>query len=229
MLDKNNLTLKQKLIHAIDSFFKSKTILIWMFLGLVLVAFIGFSIWTEIDKKINNEATTLAEEAQSDFSSWSYENDQKKKTVLEEQLLEKIDKIIKNYSGRYAALRGSLLRAKLYFIKKDWEKSARYYLEISKTFPKSFIAPTSMVNAAVAFEEMNDLDKAIKTYTDLVAGYKNSYEVPYAIFSLGRIYEQKKSYSDATKYYTELEDKHGTSNWTLIAQNRKILLKAMGY
>jgi tetratricopeptide (TPR) repeat protein len=229
MLEKKKETLKEKIIGFLDKFFRSKTMIIWIILGVVLVGFIVFTAWSEIDKKINQEGTALAEAASDQYRDWLYEKDEKKKTVQEEELLAKIEKVLKDYPGRYASLRASILRAQYYNAKKDWEKSARYYLEITKTFPSNFIAPECMINAAAAYEEMNDPDKAIKTYTDLLAQYKNSYETAYVIYSLGRVNEQKKNYAEATKYYTELEDKHSASNWTLIAQNRKIYLKSIGH
>jgi tetratricopeptide (TPR) repeat protein len=85
------------------------------------------------------------------------------------------------------------------------------------------------VNAAAMYEEMNDFDAAIKTYQDVLAKYKSSYEVPYVIYCLGRVNEQKKNYPEAAKYYTQLEDEHSSSNWTLMAQNRKIYLKSIGF
>jgi tetratricopeptide (TPR) repeat protein len=229
MLEKKKETLKGKFINAVENFFRAKTLIIWIILGIAVVGFIVFTAWTEVDKKINEEATAKVESAEDDYSNWLYEKDEKKKTVLEEQLLASLDKIIRDYPARFAALKASVTKAKYFAAKKDWEKSARYFMETAKGFPKAFIAAECMVNAASAYEEMSDPDKAIKTYNDVLSTYKDSYEVPYVLFSLGRINEQKKNYQEANKYYSELEDKHSMSSWTLIAQNRKIYLKSMGY
>jgi tetratricopeptide (TPR) repeat protein len=229
MLEKKKETLKGKFIGIMESFFRSRTIVIWVILGALLVGFIGFIAWSEIDKGINQETTAKAEAAMNKYSEWVYGTDEKKKTVLEEELLASINSIIKDYPGRYAALRASILRAKYYGVKKDWEKSAKYYLETAKLFPKDVLAPQCAINAAIAYEEKNDVENAIKIYTDILSSYKDSFEIPYVLFSLGRVNEQKKNYPEAVKYYTDLEDNHTASNWTLLAQNRKIYLKTIGY
>ncbi len=229
MLEKKKETLKGKFIGLLEQFFRSKTIIVWIILGILLAGFIGFTAWSEIDKNTNQEAAVMAEDAMTKFTDWSGESDDKKKTVLEEELLASIDAIMKRYPGRYAALRASVIKAKYYFDKKDWESSARYYLETAKLFPRTVLAEQSMINAASAYEEMNDPDKAIKVYTDFLSAYKSSFQVPYVLFSLGRTSEQKKNYTDANKYYTELEEKYSSSDWNLVAQNRKIYLKSIGY
>lgn len=229
MPDKKNPTLKEKFVNSIDALFRSRTIIIWIILAAIVVGFIVFAIWIEVDKDIENKATALAEEAQTSYTNWLYETDEKKKTVQEEELNEKINAVIKNYPGRYASLRASIVKAKYLYTKKDWEKSARAYLDIARQFPGSAVAPTCMVNAAVSYEENNEIDKAKGVYTDLIAKFKSSHEVPYAIFSLGRLNEQTKNYAEATKFYTQLEDSYSMSSWTLIAQNRKIFLKSMGF
>jgi tetratricopeptide (TPR) repeat protein len=229
MADKKTPTLKENFINAVDGFFRSRTIIIWIALGIVLVGFITFAILIEVNKDIENKATALAEDAQTKYSNWMNESDEKKKIVLEEEMNDLINGVIKNYPGRYAAMRASLVRARYLYAKQDWEKAARAYFDVAKQFSGSVAAPTCLVNAAVTYEENNDIEKAKEIYADLVARYKTSYEVPYALFSLGRLNEQSKNYSDATKYYTELEDKHSMSSWTLIAQNRKIFLKSIGY
>ncbi len=53
MLEKKKETLKGKFINAVENFFRAKTLIIWIILGIAVVGFIVFTAWTEVDKKIN--------------------------------------------------------------------------------------------------------------------------------------------------------------------------------
>ena len=101
-------------------------------------------------------------------------------------------------------------------------------MDIAKSFSNSFYAPVALFNAAVCYEESDDLDSALEALTELVKSYEDSYNLAYALYMMGRISEQQGNYPEAEKFYTQLKDDYSHSNWSKLAQNRMIYLKIEG-
>jgi len=227
MAQKEQLSFKEKILEKIDYFFSTKAIIIWIFIGIIVVGVIAVFVWVEIDKSINEHATIRAEKVQEKYSEWIREKDEQKKDKIEEELLQMVGEIIKEYPNRYAEQRALSIRADVHVRKKEWNRAVEDYLLIIKKFSNTFIAPIYLVNAGICYEEMGDLDNAFAMYSKLVETYDDSFELPYALYSMGRIHEMRKDYSEAEMVYTQLEDEYTLSNWSKIAQNRKIYLKIL--
>ena len=96
------------------------------------------------------------------------------------------------------------------------------------SFPRSYLAPISLFNAAVAYEQAGDLEQGITTYRDLSERYPKSFVVPHALFAMGRLYESGEDYQSAFEVYDRMEDEFPLSNWTKMGRNRIIDLKVKG-
>lgn len=225
---KEKLTLKERIVEGIDNFFRKRLIFLWIFLSIIVLVIIGIFIWNEVDKNIKQNSAQLSEEAQEKYIDWISETDEDKKTAIEEELFADLGKIIKEYPHQYATQKALSTRAKIYSEKKDWEKAARDFRDIAESFPKSFYAPVAMFNAAVCYEEVEDLDAALFMLSELVKTYEDSYDVAYALYMMGRISEKKGKYTEAEQFYTQLKDDYAFSNWSKLAQNRIIYLKIQG-
>lgn len=191
------------------------------------VAFvIGYTIYSEVNKKRVDRATALAATVQTDFSNWQNATAAKKKQQLETKLSAGITNILKDYPGTYAAQRALFLRADLAYHKKEWKQAQTAYEQLAKQFPQSYLAPLSLTNAAAAAEESGNpkkaiaLDKQILTFKGIVP------EIPRAIFSLGRLYEGQGDLKQADTYYKKLVSSYPSSGWTSLARDRMIYLAA---
>jgi TolA-binding protein len=225
---KEKVSFKDSVLLLIDNFFRKRAMLIWIALGIVLVFVIVIFVWVEIEKSTSERSTKQIENAEKIFSEWILENDEDKKTRKEEELLQRLSSIIKEYPNRYATQKALFLRAHFFSEKKDWDKAARDYLDCAGSFPKAYYVADCLYNAGVCFENKGDVDTALQTYTDCVKKYPESHIIPRVLFSMGRIYESKGMYKEADELYTKLETDHSLSNWSKLAQNRKIYLNTMG-
>ena len=95
-------------------------------------------------------------------------------------------------------------------------------------FPKSYLAPVSLFDAAVCLEEKGDTDQAQKLYIQVYTSYKDSTVAPRALFDAARLDEAKSAWTDAQKKYDQVESLYGQSAWTKLAQDRVIELKVQG-
>ena len=92
-------------------------------------------------------------------------------------------------------------------------------------FPKSYLAPVSLINAAGAYEMAGDLDKASECYKTVFENYKeSSVAAPEVCFNLGRLSEAKGDKTSALEYYNTILSDYSESDWVNAANNRIISL-----
>ena len=216
---------KESFTDKLVNLIHRRQIVIWAVLIGVLVTIVIYFIWVDHKKKLTEASAILAEESQDLYSQWVNEKDEKKKSALEDKLLEKLKLIIREYPNEYGTQRALFIRANFYFDKKNWEKAALDFTDLSRSFPKSYLATISLFNAASCYEEMNKPEKAIVLYQDILKKYKSSIVYNRSLFALGRLNEQLEKYDEAKKYYERLQDESPQSNWTKLAINRIIYLK----
>lgn len=191
------------------------------------VAFvIGYTIWSEVNSKRIEKATTLAESMQSNFSNWQGESDAKKKQALEKTITTQISDILKTYPRTYAAQRAIFVRADMAYDSKQWKTAQSSYEELAAKFPHSYLAPLSLANAAAAAEENGDPKKAIELDKQVLEFKGLVPEIPAAIFALGRLYEGQGNTKEADTYYNKLVASYPSSGWTSLARDRIIYLAA---
>jgi len=211
------------LARTVDRF----RIALWVILIAAAVFLIGYLIYTEINKKLIYDSSTLAEGAQDLFDKWTAEPDAAKKATLEKDLTAQVDRLVDRYPRQYGGQRGLFLRADLSYAKKAWDAALKDYETLAGRFPKSYLAPISLFNAAICAEEKGDADGAQKLYARVYA-YKESTVAPRAIFNAGRIDELKGAWAEAQKKYEQMDSLYSQSVWTKLAKNRIVELKVQG-
>ena len=165
------------------------------------------------------------ERIENDVRVWSSEEDEELKSAALEDLLRRLEEIIKKFPRLYASQRAHFLKGSVYFQVGQWDLSARSFQQISEQFPKSYLASIGLINAAVAKEEEAAYAEAITLYEQVVAEYQEtSPEIARVLFSLGRLYEVTGNSEIAKEQYNTIIDRHSNSSWTNLARNRIIVL-----
>jgi TolA-binding protein len=203
-------------------------IALWVVLIAAAAFLIGYLIYTEINKKLVYDSSTMAESARDLFDKWTAEPDAAKKATLEKDLTGQLDTLVSRFPRQYGGQRGLFLRADLNYAKKAWDAALKDYETLAARFPKSYLAPISLFDAGVCAEEKGDADGAQKLYTQIYTSYKDSTVAARAIFNAGRVDEQKGAWAEAQKKYEQMDALYSQSVWTRLAKNRVIELKVQG-
>jgi tetratricopeptide (TPR) repeat protein len=194
-------------------------------LGALVVLIITWAIVIEVRSNRTESATVLAEHAQERLDEWIDEEDEEKKAIIAEELQGTLLSIIDTYPRLYATQRAYHIQGSFLFRSEQWEVAANSFLDLAEKFPKSYLAPISIVNAAVSYEEAEQDVRALETYRRIIDEFAEvSPEIPRVLFSLGRLSETVGTTQQALEYYTRLVDEYSTSSWTNLARDRIIYL-----
>jgi TolA-binding protein len=223
---------KEEKLRFRDVFFNFLNRYRMVFLGLgvaILVIIAGILIATEVQKS-RVEAGSLAQEAlEKDFSAWRGEKDETKKADLEKKLLDSARTIIAAYGGTFAEQRSYDLEASVAYEKKEFDKAAERWNSLADRYPRSYLAPIALSNAAAAWEEKGDRAKARASLERVLKSYETDYaDIPRVLFSLARLQEQENQPEKAAEFYNQLLDRFASSSWTKLARDRIIYLKSIG-
>lgn len=217
---------KEKIIQKFSYGLQKNRIILIILLVIALILVIGLSIWSSSKAKKIEISTQKIESIQEEYALWAAETDDAKKAEKEKQLVASLDEMLVTYPKMYAGQRALFLKAEMAFAKKEWDTAASFYMELKKMFPESYLASVSLINAAVAYEEMGDTDKAIETYKLFLETYKDrNPDSPRVFFTLGRLYEEKGDKENALKYYNDLSENYPDSDWTKLGKSRIIYLE----
>ena len=250
-MQENAVTTKQKFLNSFSSFLTTRGKLLLLFFIVLILAIIGIAIYSEIKASIIDKSTILFEEVEERYStefskfnkthsnndvyianeahSHDDDSDDQEKMEVMESILSSLDDIIAKYSKYYAGQRALYMKGEIYFSDKQYDKAAESYSAFADKYKKSYLAPISLHNAAVSYEELGDNDSAISNYKKILDFHTDNYpNIPHVLFSLGRLYEAKEDFKTALEYYNMVSDKHADSDWTNFSKNRIIYLKGTG-
>jgi len=232
-MQQNALTTKQKFLNNFSSFLSIRGKLLLLFLILLILTIIGIAIYSEVKSSIIEKSVVLIEEVEdkynSEFSNFAENSDDPKKMEIMETILSSLDDIIAKYSNYYAGQRALYMKGEIYFSEKQYDKALENYTAFANKYKKSYLAPISLYNTAICYEELGDTDSAISYYKKVIDLYSNNYpNIPHVLFSLGRLYETKEDFNTAIEYYNMVGDKYADSDWTIFSKNRIIFLKGAG-
>lgn len=212
------------LAHTVDRF----RIALWVILIAAAVFLVGYFVYGEINKKLIYDSTILLEAAQDLYGTWQNESDAAKKAALEKDIGDRLARLIDHYPRQYGGQRALFLRAELSFGNKAWDSALKDYETLAARFPGSYLAPISLFNAAICFEEKGDKDGAQKSYVKTYTSFKDSTVAPRALFNAARLDEEKGAWADAQKKYEQMDSLYGQSVWTRLGKNRVVALKVQG-
>ena len=178
----------ENFLHKLSAaIYNLRYILIGALAALVVVV-ITWAIVIEVRSNRNESSSVLAELAQDKLDAWIDEEDEEAKKLLAQDVEAETTRILESYPKMYAAQRAYHILGSLYFRNEQWEQAAASFLDLAGKFPKSYLAPVSVINAAVAYEEAGEDALAYETYRRITDEFVDvSPEVPRVLFSLARI------------------------------------------
>ena len=135
---------------------------------------------------------------------------------------------IDGFSGKstgFPAARAYSLSAAILSEQKNWDLAEKAYLDAAKAAGKSYLAPVSFYNAAVAAEESGNAENAVAHYKRAL-DYGNIFPAAArAQFSIGRVEESRGNTPAALEAYNTLIAKWPSDPvWTNLAQSRILAL-----
>jgi len=197
----------------------------WGTLVGILVVLIGVLVYVEFQKKYLEESTRRIEDVLKLVSQYHQAKDAEKEK-MEKDIFKELDSILSTYPSYYAGIRALHVKADLLYEKKEYKGAAELWELLAKKYPKSHLAPISLMRVSVCKEELGDLDGALGALKEVDSKYGKTFpETPHILFSMGRIYEAKGAYSEAANSYNRLIDEYPQSSWTKLARNRLIYFK----
>jgi len=139
-------------------------------------------------------------------------------------LLLDLENFQKRNSG-FAAARAYNISADIFWDQKNWAEAENSWVKAAKAAGKSYLAPVSMYNAAVAAEEQGNLDKAIELLQKTLEFGNDFPAAAKAQFSIGRLEEFRNNNEAAIESYRTLVNTWPSDPiWTNLAQSRIIVL-----
>ncbi len=221
--DKNE---KLTLQHRILLFLHKRGLIFLGILGILAAFIIAMAVYNSVNAKKLETETRKIESIQDEYGKLLTLSDEKAKAEKEKKIIEELNNIINEGTKNYPYERALFILGNIYYSDKQWKDSADAFMKITKAFPKSYLSPISLINAAAAYEELGNIDKAIENYQRVVDEYKNiSPDAARSMFAIGRLYEEKSDFDAAKKTYNNLIDTFSSGNWTNLARSRIIYLE----
>jgi TolA-binding protein len=223
--DEEKKTLAQKISDFIR---KNRTVLLAI-LGAVVLVLVVIASYSIISNARSEASAHGMEQVRIKLESWNAETDEAKKTELETAVIADLDLVAKKWPRSFAAQQALFTKGLLAQKKLDWAGAEKSFIDAANRLPKTYLAPVALEAAAVAAEEQKNSDKAIEYYTRIVNTYKEvTVGLTHAIFSLGRLSEAKEDWTAAIGHYETLVSSYPDAEWTKLAKDRAIFLKASG-
>ena len=214
-------TLQQRFIEFLSNY----RVVLLTVLAVIIVGIVGSFLYLEISDRRATAAANMAEELQTSYQEW-LDLEEEEQSSRQEEIESSASEIIDRYGNTFAAQRAHFVLASVAWENENYEEAASQFGTLAEEFPRSYLAPVALFNAAVAQEEIGNPEEARTLYQELVDEYADSSaQVPRALFALGRLSEGSEAYEEAASYYNRILDEYGDSSWTTLARNRIIFLQ----
>jgi len=196
MQNDNDLNFGDKINNFVQK--NRKGILISVSAVFILIA--GLIVFLSLQDVLNKKAIGEVEELSSRFNDVRYYIEDEQSASEIEALLADLNVFAANKRG-IAGSRAWSMIAQIYSGRKDWQQAESAWLNAAKTGDKTYLAPISLFNAAVAAEEQGKLEQAVQLLEQSVAHPFEFPAAPHAQFSIGRLYEEMNDYPAAVEAY----------------------------
>ena len=219
---------KNRVMEAVTAFLtKYRKPILFVIVGIAVVV-VALVIVLSVQNARNEAALEAVETLQTEFDEWSSLPEDEREAGLGE-LSEQAAEIVDAYPRTYAAARARIVEAQALFELERWEEAAGRFSEVARIKPDTYLAPVSLMDAAVALENAGQTDRALELHRRIVDEYDDaSAETPRALFAIGRIHESQDRIAEAAEAYRQLIDDYPASSWTNLARNRIITLTVEG-
>ena len=139
-------------------------------------------------------------------------------------LIDEIKKFTEKNSG-IAAARAYCINAEIYAGQQMWADAEETWSKAAKEASKTYLAPLSLFNAAVAAEEQGNIDSAIAHYNSALDHGDTFSSAARAQFSIGRLEESRNNKDAALEAYRTLLNRWPNDPiWPNLAQNRILIM-----
>jgi tetratricopeptide (TPR) repeat protein len=220
---------KKRFSEKLDEFIRAKRVVILAAFAVIIVAVLALAVYSAVSTSQANASTLQVEKLSGDFTAWASIEDAAKKAEAEKTLTSELNAMTRKWPGQFASARAYSILARMAEMNKDWNQSEKDWLAVYEHFPKTYLAPIALQNAAVAAEERGANDVAVKYYQTLVDKYSGkAVGIPHALFAIGRLSEDSKDFAAAITSYEKLVASYPDDDWTKLAKDRIIALKAHG-
>jgi len=191
-------------------------------LVVVVTIIVAAAVWGPIRSGMDDRNAQVAEDIDQSFSDWLYAGDDEK-AAKEEEFLANVQK---GLDGReYSVQRALFMRGQYYINLEKWAEASADFASLADSYPKSYLAPVALFNAASTSETAGDSAKAVEFYTRLVDNYADKAgEAAEALFNLGRLAEEEGNKDKAKEFYNQLIADYDASDWKNIAKTRILLM-----
>jgi tetratricopeptide (TPR) repeat protein len=211
--------------YLVDFIQKNRKILLGTMLG-VIVLFIGLISGITIQDVLQIKAIGKVEGFRERYEALRAEINE---TSKEEEVQALVDELKTFASGSfsYAGARAYSLLGSIYGDKKSWAEAQDAWTAAARKSPKTYLAPISLFNAAVAAEEQGSTETAKALYTEC-REFSDFPAAPRAQFAVGRLEESVNNYEAAIEAYQEIINTwQSERDWVNLAQSRIIALRIL--
>jgi len=220
---------KKRFSEKLDIFLRKNRLTLFVILGIVAAVILAVVAYSVIDNNRANASAIKVEQLAETLSTWSTTEDKAKKAELGSTLSASLEAVAKGYPRQFAGARALTMLARMAEADKDYATAEKRWMAVYEGYPKIYLAPIALQNAAVAAEERGALDQAVAHYKLVVDKYSGkTVGIAHALFSLGRLAEESKDYVQALSYYEKVLADWPDDDWTKLAKDRIIFLKAQG-
>jgi tetratricopeptide (TPR) repeat protein len=220
-VEKNeNSGINEKLNHFLQ---KNRKPLI-MGMGAILILLAAFIAVLTIRDVLQEKAIVTVEDFTRRYELLLIDLNEPAKAEEVQTLVDELTGFAAKHRG-YAGARSYSLLAGIYAGKKDWPQAEKAWTNAARVAPKTYLAPVSLFNAAVAAEEQGNISGAIELYTEIVSLADIFPGAPRAQFSIGRLQEAQKNHEAALEAYRAVINKWPDETvWTSFAQSRILVI-----
>jgi len=208
----------------ITLFIQKYRIVLFGFLGLICAAVVFSAVFFSIRDSMQKKAIVIVEGFEKRKADMGDSKDTSETPELD-ALLEEIIAFAPSTFG-YAAAKSYSLAADIYAERGKWDLAEESWALSAKKGAKTYLAPVSLFNAAVAAEEQGKQENALDYYNQSLAFNGIFAGASRARFNIGRIHEERKDKEAAKEAYRALIEKSSAdSSWAKLAQSRIIALE----
>ncbi|MCL2229584.1 MAG: hypothetical protein FWC01_00650 [Treponema sp.] len=209
----------------INDFVQKNRTGIFVAIGILAVAFLGFVAYYAISESVNRRDIAAVEDLNKKFIDLNELIEAGETSDEIEELLAELKDFgskTKGFSGGKALS----LAAQIYTYRKEWQPAKELWQEAARVGSKTYIGPIALFQAAAVSEEMEEYEEAIELYKQCIAHKFEFPAAPRAQLSIGRLYEKLEDYPSATESYRAvLSNWPQMDNWQNIARSRIIAIE----
>jgi tetratricopeptide (TPR) repeat protein len=219
---------KMSIGDAIADFIQNNRRGIIITLIVVVVAVAGCIAGFAIRSALYDKALSALEDFSERYDKLVMDFNEPEKAADVQTLLDDITAFAAKQSG-FAAAQAYSMAASIHAEKKDWALAEKAWTDSARGGAKTYLAPASLFNAAVAAEEQGKVPEAIALYTESASYAADFPEAPRAQFAVGRLLETQGDTQGALEAYRVIREKWAMAAvWINLAQNRILTLENSG-